>query len=100
MPTHKLEPQDPLKAQGLSCRQVSSYCTITADLSNLSSEHTDHMRASTRLEGTMLRLACLRMHAGAETDPSDTINEIIFSTRKVRGVHQPLALCACSLAWR
>ena len=23
-------------------------------------------------------------HAGAETDPSDTINEIIFSTRKVR----------------
>ena len=23
------------------------------------------------------------MHAGAETDPSDTINEIIFSTRKV-----------------
>jgi len=28
-----------------------------------------------------------RMHAGAETDPSDTINEIIFSTRKVRLLH-------------
>ncbi len=28
------------------------------------------------------------MHdAGAETDPSDTINEIIFSTRKVRALY-------------
>ena len=28
------------------------------------------------------------MNAGAETDPSDTINEIIFSTRKVRGLQR------------
>lgn len=39
-----------------------------------------------RFTRVMLTLS-RRMHAGAETDPSDTINEIIFSTRKVRLLH-------------
>ena len=39
------------------------------------------------------------MHAGAETDPSDTINEIIFSTRKVRRRQVPLWRCALA-AWQ
>jgi len=39
-----------------------------------------------RFARVMLTLS-RRMHAGAETDPSDTINEIIFSTRKVRLLH-------------
>ena len=38
------------------------------------------------------------MHdAGAETDPSDTINEIIFSTRKVARSLSAFTMCICSL---
>ena len=39
----------------------------------------------------------VRMHAGSETDPSDTINEIIFSTRKVRVLHYR-DLCAVRMS--
>jgi len=44
------------------------------------------MALKERFARVMLTLS-RRMHAGAETDPSDTINEIIFSTRKVRLLH-------------
>ena len=36
------------------------------------------------------------MLAGAETDPSDTINEIIFSTRKVRPCYVAAECCSKS----
>ena len=40
------------------------------------------------------------MLAGAETDPSDTINEIIFSTRKVRPCYVEAECCSVSSALR
>ena len=49
---------------------------------------------------TLAEIRHVCMHAGAETDPSDTINEIIFSTRKVRRPQSSPALCTCSLATR